>query len=460
MLIRNCSMYKYKFFAILFLTCLIIPSAVITAQTSACTAQVAGKTRVQLEAELEACNREIAEWTSELNKVKQDSASFSRDISVLTAKINAAQANINSRNIAINKLSRDITTKEKEITALDSRVSRILRSVADILRKTNELGNYSVAEAILSTKQFSEFFADVDSYSSTEVALSSLLDELRQTRTLTEAEKLALAKKRQAEADARAAIEAAKKQVEVDQKEKKTLLALNQTKEKTYEQVIAEKQAKAAQIRATLFPLRDSGPIQFGTALQYAEQASKVTGVRPALILGILQQESALGANVGSCIITNLSTGETKSVTSGKIFANGIHPSRDLPLLQTIVKGLGRDPLTTRVSCPLSIGYGGAMGPAQFIPSTWNLLQAKVATALGKPMADPWSPADAIMASAMLLRDLGAATGTYEAERNAACRYYSGRTCASFAAAATYGNQVMAKATNIQNNMINLLAVN
>ncbi|MEK7148125.1 MAG: lytic murein transglycosylase, partial [Patescibacteria group bacterium] len=332
-------------------------------------------------------------------------------------------------------------------------------AIADILRKTNDINSYSLVEAMLSDKDLSEFFVDIDTYASTQDALDNLLAELGTNKALTEAEKATLNKKRQAEAEARATIERAKKEVEVTQAEKKTLLAQSKTAEATYSQVLADRQAKAAKIRAILFPLVDAGAIPFGTALQYAEAASAKTGVRAALILGILQQESNLGANVGRCIITNLSTGETKSVTTGTTYSNGIHPTRDLPLLQKIVANLGRDPLNTRVSCPIAgiAGYGGAMGPTQFIPSTWNIIAPKVAAAMGKATADPWNPADAIMASAYLLAGSGAAIGTYEAERTAACKYYSGKTCSSARHIASYGNQVMSRASTIQLTMIDPL---
>jgi hypothetical protein len=81
----------------------------------------------------------------------------------------------------------------------------------------------------------------------------------------------------------------------------------------------------------------------------------------------------------------------------------------------------------------------------------------KIAAATGKSVPDPWNPSDAIMASALYLADLGANARTYEAERNAACRYYSGRTCSALSIAATYGNQVMARASNIQLTMIDPL---
>lgn len=425
------------------------------AQQSACTNDIEGKSRVQLELELEACNKEIAEWTEALNKTKQDSASFSRDIAALTAKINAAQANIKGKNIAIANLTKDIAKKQSQIVVLDSRITQGRKAIADILRKTNEINSYSLVEAMLSEKGLSEFFVDIDTYASTERALADLFLELRETKALTEAERKALNKKREEEAAARAAIETAKKEVEIDKKEKDVLLAINKTKEKTYAQVLADKQAKAAQIRAVLFPLRDAGAIPFGTALQYAEQASSKTGVRPAFVLAILQQESNLGANVGSCVITNLSTGETRSVNSGNVFSNGIHPSRDLPLLQSILSSLGRNPLDTKVSCPVAgvAGYGGAMGPAQFIPSTWNLIEDKIASATGKDKPDPWNPADAITASSVFLGDLGANTQDFTNERTAACRYYSGRTCYTNGKAnvgLSYGNKVMERATAIQ----------
>ncbi len=439
---------------------LIVPN--YTLAQSVCTDQIIGKSRAQLEQELEACNKEIAEWTETLNKTKNDSASFTRDIAALTAKINAAKANIKSRNIAIANLTKDIAEKTVKISALNTRITNGKKAIADILRKTNDINSYSLIEAMLSDKDLSEFFVDIDTYASAERALASLFTELRMVKALTESEKMALNKKREAEAAARAALEAAKKEVEVSQAEKRTLLAINQSKEKTYEQVLSDRRAKAAQIRAVLFPLRDAGAIPFGTALQYAEAASTKTGVRPAFILAILQQESNLGANVGSCVIINLSTGETKSVNTGRIFSNGIHSTRDLPLLQNILKDLGGNPFETKVSCPVSstLGYGGAMGPAQFIPSTWNLMINKIASATGKTTPNPWDPADAIMASAIFLADLGASSQDYTNERTAACRYYSGKTCFTNGRAnigLRYGNQVLERASNIQLTMIDPL---
>src|SRR3989338_3783771 len=184
---------------------------VATAQ-SACTDQIVGKSRTQLEQELEVCNKEIAEWTATLKKTKNDSASFTRDIAAFTAKIKVAQANIKGKNIAIANLTKDIATKQSEISILDTRITKGKNAIADILRKTNDINSHSLPKAILSNKNLSEFFVDIDTYASAEQALANLFAELRKVRALTESEKTALNKKREAEAAARAALETSKKE--------------------------------------------------------------------------------------------------------------------------------------------------------------------------------------------------------------------------------------------------------
>lgn len=423
---------------------------------STCTNQTEGKSKTELETDLEACNREIAEAEALKKKYENDSASFSRDILVLTAKIKIAQANIKGKNIAVTNLTKDIVKKQAQISVLDNRLNQGKQALASIIRKTNHIGSYSLVEAVLSDKSLSEFFVDIDTYASTELALANLSTELKTVKTITEAEKITLNKKREAEAAARASLEASKKVEEANQKEKKILLTVSRNNEKTYAEVVADRKAKAAQIRAVLFPLRDAGPIPFGTALAYAQTASAQTGVRAAFILGIFATESGkgsdgtFGGNVGQCLLTNIpNKGDGKGKNTGKFFSQVMKGSRDVDPFLEITSKLGLDPYSQPVSCPQSIGYGGAMGPAQFIPSSWKIMEAKISKALNKTVPNPWNPADAFMAAALYLADLGAAKGTYEAERVAACRYNGGGTaCTSITSG--YGTTALKNAAKIQ----------
>jgi membrane-bound lytic murein transglycosylase B len=238
---------------------------------------------------------------------------------------------------------------------------------------------------------------------------------------------------------------------------------LTQTKndEANYESVLAARQQQAETIRTALFGLRDTQGISFGDALNYATAASTVTGVRAALILAILSQESDLGKNVGSCYVTNLTTGDGVGKNTGTPFQKVMKAPRDTDPFQQITDAAGLLWASTPVSCPLgatyttSRGYGGAMGPSQFIPSTWVLYESRLDKALGiSGIPNPWNAGAAIMATALYLEDLGAAGGTYTAERNAACKYYSGRSCDTKKPTNyTYGNSVVSKADTFQTNI-------
>src|SRR6185369_13159413 len=100
---------------------------------------------------------------------------------------------------------------------------------------------------------------------------------------------------------------------------------------------------------------------------------------------------------------------------------NLMKPSRDVGPFLDITGKLGFDPLKTVVSCPIPSagGYGGAMGPAQFIASTWQLFEDRLQSALGH-YANPWLAQDAFMASSMYLGDLGAGGASYSSEIRAA----------------------------------------
>lgn len=417
-------------------------------------------TPTSLQADKDYCKKELAQIEAELVELlakqkeqQKQTGTLKGDVNYLNSQINALKTKIKARSLVISQLKVSIQEKNSKILTLEEKIEKQYSSIAQLIRNTNDFDNENLIHLILADGTLSDFYSDLESYSSIKQAVKKSVDELRGIKTETEEERIDLENKQNKETDAKVELENAQKKVAQSEAEKKTLLNLSKQKEVEYQKLAAEKKAKADKIRAALFPLRDSQAIPFGVALQYAEDAKKKTGVRPAFVLAILQQESNMGANVGSCVITNLKTGETKGVNSGTIFTNGIHPTRDLPLLQTIVEGLGRNPMTTRVSCPLaSGGYGGAMGPTQFIPSTWNAFASRIANAVGVKMADPWNPEHAITASSIYLGDLGAGAGGYTAERTAALKYYAGGNWWK-PANAFYGNSVMTKATAIQANI-------
>ena len=139
----------------------------------------------------------------------------------------------------------------------------------------------------------------------------------------------------------------------------------------------------------------------------------------------------------------DLRTGSGIGKNTGRFFPAVMKAPRDTEPFSALAVRVGFDPFSTAVSCPPSYGYGGAMGPAQFIPSTWVLYEEKIARLTGHNPPSPWEAEDAFMASAILLKENGAGAGTFSTERLAALRYFAGWKNASKPAYAFYGDDVM-----------------
>ena len=415
--------------------------------------------RAALQAELTQVEADEAAAQKQLDSAQAQSASLSRDINVLTARIKAAQLDIKAKNLLIQSLGNDITIKENHISDLQANIDSGKQSLADTMRKMHELDSYSLPEVLLSQTSVSGFFTDIDTFQSVQSSLQTTFDQLQADQASTTAERDALDVRRNTEMDAKYVIQQQEASIASDQTQKKQLLSISKGNEKSYSSLVAQKQARAVQIRAALFSLRDSAAIPFGQALQYANVAYQKTGVRPAFLLAILTQESALGKNVGSCYVTNQQTGDGINAKKNTMVSKVMNPSRDVPAFLQILSAIGGDISRTPVSCPMSYGWGGAMGPSQFIPSTWVLLSDRISTTVGiSGMPDPWNPQHAFMASALYLADLGAARGGYTAERTAACKYYSGKACGYATGNTSYGNSVISQANTIQTTMIDQLA--
>ncbi|MFA6608887.1 MAG: hypothetical protein WCT07_03190 [Candidatus Paceibacterota bacterium] len=415
------------------------------------------QSRAELESDLAALEAQIKVLNNTIAQTKQQGTSLKNDIAVLQQKIKQSKLKIQAHNSVISKLSQNISEKNHTLDSLDNKMSREKDSLAQIMRKTRYLEQYSLLDYTLQSQSLSTFFSDIDSFLTVNRALNQSFQDIRVTKTDIETVKGELEVAKDEETQKKLAQEAEKRKVETNQKEKNTLLSITKNQETEYKKVLATREKEAAQIRARLFDLRDVAAISFGQAYDFALAASKMTGVRPALILAILMQESSLGINVGACNLRDYSTGAGVSIKTGDVKLRTMNPKRDVPVFTEFMSRIGRDPQKTPISCWISAysgglpyGWGGAMGPSQFIPSTWKLFESRIEKVSGASVADPWNPYHAITATALYLSDLGAVAGNEASERNAACKYYSGRSCASSKAGASYGNSVMSKLYSMQ----------
>ena len=418
--------------------------------------------RAELEANLRELEKQIEVQRQLLANKQGERVTLERDISILEAQIAKAKLSIQARDLEVRKLTGEIGVRNETIGELNEKLEREKQSLAQIIRNTNHIDDVSMVEIILSNQTISEFFEDLDDYEAVKAALQVSFDEIATTKGRTQAEKQTLEEKRKEEEELRRLQELERQEIAARQDEKEDILTVTKGQESTYQNLLTQTEQTAAQIRAALFSFADGGQIPLPTAIALAKQTGAATGIRPAFILGILKQETNIGANVGN--------GNWKV---------DMHPSRDVPIFAVIAKTLGINPDTQPVSRAPSYGYGGAMGPSQFIPSTWacyggyvnsstggcgknpdgtysgpweyNSSQDRIARAAGhsNTPSNPWNNLDAFTATALYMADLGAGAKTFAAEREAALRYFAGGNYSN-PAYAFYGDSVMQHAAGFE----------
>src|SRR3989344_1518043 len=449
------------FFFVLGCAFLIVPSATF-AQSAA---QAVANRQQELQNQLNQLESQIAVQQQLLDVAQNQHQTLQTQIDAFNAEIKKTQLRIQAINLTITKLNGDIGVRNRTLSELSAQLSAEKESLAQILRQTQMLDDSSVVSVALGSKSVSDFFSDLDAFTSIKRSLAESFDRIERTSTATAAEKEALQERLAEQEQLRTVAQLAKQAVEAQEREKQKLLTQTKGVEANYQKLIAVTQKTAAQIRSELFMLRDTAAIPFGQALTYAQAAERATGTRAAVTLAVLKQETNLGENLG--------TGTWRVDMS---------PTRDQPVFVYITQALGLDPDQMPVSKRPSYGWGGAMGPGQFIPSTWvcygGFVNVKTGACAppsgftssfwqgpwqytaskdrvrkllgGSSPSNPWNAQTAIMATAMLMADNGASARTPAAERLAAMRYFAGWANANKRAYAFYGDGVMGFAAQFQ----------
>ena len=436
-----------KIAALLLCVSILLPSFV--------SAETEDERRARIEAQLQTVERQILHQRVLVEEKKGERQSLERDLSIIDGEIKQAQLGIQARASAITQLSTQIEDKEEVIIILNERLDKQRKSLAELIRQTQSVDDFSLVEVMLSNQNFSEFFTDVESFRAVKKSLNDSLSALEEIKSDAQLQKNSLEGKQLTEAQMKIAQEKEKKSIEAQEAQKERILTVTKGEETAYKALLASQQKTAGQLKAQLFELLGGGgAIPFPEAVGYAQVAERMTGTPAALILAILEQESSYGSNIGGCTMGDVASGR-----------DIMHPDRDKPPFLAIATEVGFNPSTQQVSCPLRrsdgtrIGWGGAMGPSQFIPSTWAIYggfkkdssgnysyiksQDAIRTLLGKSSpGNPFRNQDAFLATGLLLRDNGA-NGNYSSDRTAALRYYAGWGGASRPENAFYGDGVM-----------------
>lgn len=415
----------------------------MAATSSAVQLQQAQDEKIQLQQQLAQIEAQIAQYQQQLTQIQGQKNTLQNKIKQLKSQQSALTLQIKVTTLRIANIESQLVETQKAINKTIVKSNNLREQIGHIVRYIHQRQNQPLYYSLVVKGNISEALAEIKSYALMTARLHTLVDEARQTKLLLDkhADKLSA---QQDEAQNLLSLKTIQQQQllgSVDQQN--TLLEQTKGKESNYQKALSDTKKRATEIKARLYQLLGvTQQINFGTAVQLAQFASQQTGVRASFLLAILTQESNLGKNVGTC--------NRAGDPPAKSWRVIMKPERDQKPFVQITNELGRDTDTTPVSCPMKdskgnqLGWGGAMGPAQFIPSTWMGYRDKVKAITGKS-ADPWDIRDAFLAAAIKLKAGGA--GTVSGEWAAAMRYFSGGTNPAYS---FYGDNVVKIANQYQ----------
>jgi membrane-bound lytic murein transglycosylase B len=422
--------------------------ATLSDSTTGCTSGSAADCKVLLQKCADYYDQQSAQLAQDLTKTSAQKDTLQNAISKLKNKISGLASDINHGKIMVQGLNVQISNTKVSINKTSSQIQDSQNQISAILQSVYK-EDQKPSFVILLEGNLSDFFSNLAYLDSLNAEVTNLLDNNKTLKAYLANQQVEMDNSVDQLQKTIALQTVQKQENEQNQQQQAQYLKLTEAQ---YQQQLKDKTAaeqKSAKLKAMLFQVAGVSKVPtFGEALDVAKSVGAMVGVRPAFLLAIISQESAIGKNVGQCMLTDATTGNGKKISTGAAIIRVMKPTRDVQPFIAITTASGRDPYNTPVSCWIPdyvggapTGWGGAMGPAQFIPSTWNLFTDRLKSLLGKP-GDPWAIKDSFTASALYLSDLGASAQTATKESAAASKYYGGSS--------SYARSVMSRASCIQ----------
>ncbi len=400
------------------------------APTKALTA--AEEQKNNLRQQIDEIQQQIDAYRSNISDLQQQTNTLKREVSLLDSKMKTAQLEIQRTALNIRETEAGISDKNLSLKQAEMKLDRERELLAKYVQAVYEADQQGTLEMILSNEKLSDIFDRANSLQEVQQGIQDSMAAIKQTRVDLENDKQALEDRREELNQLKVLQELQRRTLVLQQAEKKELLAQTKGQESNYQALLKKAKADAESIRKNLYLLEGVGlSMPLERAYQYAKQASNLTGIRPAFLLAVLKNESSWGEKVG--------TGTWRT---------DMH-KRDQAAFLQICDELNLDPDKTPVSRKPVYGWGGAMGPAQFLPSVWLQYKDRIAQLTGHNPPDPWDIEDAFVAASIKLTQAGAAAQTENAEWKAAQIYFAGSRWNN-KAYYFYGDQVMETAVVIQ----------
>lgn len=340
---------------------------------------------------------EIQNHLDDLLKKQKDAEA---ELAAEQSKLYKNQAQIKTTQALIKQIKDEIIRLEAELKNLEDRARLNKAMLAEYIRQLYyaKQDQDPLVKLTLFQGSLSDMVANFDSTISIKEKIMDALQVINDAKTETEKAKTALANQQQSQ----------QKTLQSQQIQQVEIAGNVQEAQAT----LSELNAKIDKVRGELSSLLGTS-VSAKDIVDAAKIAGKATGVRKDFILGMLVVETDLGRFTGGCYYSKGSNPVGKHMKSA-----------DKTAFLAVMDELNYGVNEKKLSCWPGYGYGGAMGVAQFMPSTWNGYKSKIASMTGHNPPNPWSITDGVVGMAIKLANAGA--DKKSGEKNAAKIYYCG----------------------------------
>jgi peptidoglycan hydrolase CwlO-like protein len=399
----------------------------------------------ELRKQLSEIEAQIQNYDSKIYKIKKEQNSLKKEVRVLDNQIYKQRLEVKVINLNLTETENEINEKKQEIIDLDEEINQKRTLLQEAILELDNYDKISWFEIILRGGNISDILGQIQSIYQLQKEVNIFIQNIDKLKENLEIEQNYLKdKKRDIER-----LQSLNSLQRVSLKRKKTeknqLIKKTRGSEQRYKKLKKLSKKEIVTIKQQLYKLESVGiSISFEEAYQKAKFSGEKTGIRPAFLLGIFQVESRMGTYIG---------GGNWQKDLYQCYINLGKRSRaekEKNAFLKITSSLGLNPDSMPVSKKPNYGCGGAMGAAQFLPSTWLGYKNQITSLTGRNPPSPWNIEDAFVASSILLSNNGANTRTIAGERKAAAKYIAGSRWKR-SVAQRYASQVLEWADFYQN---------
>lgn len=352
--------------------------------------------------------KEKDEKEQKIENIENQENAADRALANIGWSVQKLNTEIAGLNLSISQLESEVKTRKKAIDEFDAALLNQRNVLSKTVRQVYEYDVVSCIEMILGDGNFSDFSEKLMEMEKLQTGLQMAMEEIREAKKKMDDEKAELEQKKEEKVKYKSMQELSKQNLASKKVQQEYLVKKLGEAKTPLEREIARIETELIELKSAMARIQSylsqwviDDKITWSTIFSAVNRASSATGVRSALLLGVLQIESRFGTGLGV-------PGHYKEYCNW-----GWGSCNHIDVLLEICNKYGYDPNDVPMSTACAIG------PAQFLPCTWKGYAG---------LNNPWNLNDAVMAMATYLARNGAVSGN---ERGALLVYNHSEVYAS-----------------------------